>query len=193
MLYNRSEGKHWTETIAKALGPAGVIAVSHDTARFAEKVYPGIPHLRCIRLCLWSRVTMECILVMRCARLGSNQEKVVIIQVSRMESWKGHLTLLRALGRLNCRPEWELWVVGGVERGGARYYHQLQDNVVDLGIAEELSSGNDRIYRGSSEERHILSTELRGRRLGIGVCRSGLLGTTGDHVWIGRGVGVVSE
>lgn len=48
--------------------------------------------------------------------LGTQAGAVVIVQVSRMEPWKGHRQLIQALTRLRDLPNWECWIVGGPQR-----------------------------------------------------------------------------
>ncbi len=62
---------------------------------------------------------------------------IVIIQVSRMEAWKGQRVLLEALARLRDVPEWECWLVGGAQQPAeARYLDTLRAAATALGIAD---------------------------------------------------------
>lgn len=59
----------------------------------------------------------------------------VVIQVSRLERWKGQLVLLQALGLLRDHPGWILWMVGGAQRPEEkRYTDELAEQAEDLGI-----------------------------------------------------------
>lgn len=58
------------------------------------------------------------------AELGTPPETVVIIQVSRLERWKGQQVLLEALARLSDVANWECWIVGGPQRPEEELYLQ---------------------------------------------------------------------
>jgi len=69
----------------------------------------------------------------------TRQDSVVIIQVSRMEEWKGHVLLINALGKLRAMPEWTCWIVGGAQRREeTRYAQRLKEIATDLGVSERI-------------------------------------------------------
>ena len=49
-------------------------------------------------------------------------DTVAIIQVSRMEAWKGHHLQLDALAKLKDDPRWICWMVGGAQRPAEQEY-----------------------------------------------------------------------
>ena len=53
---------------------------------------------------------------------GTPADAVVILQVSRLERWKGHAVLIDALSCLSGLPNWECWVVGGAQKAGEKQY-----------------------------------------------------------------------
>lgn len=64
---------------------------------------------------------------------------VVILQVSRMEAWKGHELHLRALARLPPNINWNCWIVGGAQRPSeAEYAQRMQRLTVELGLADRV-------------------------------------------------------
>ena len=66
-------------------------------------------------------------------------DQVVIIQVSRMERWKGQAVCLEALGRLRRVPRWVCWQVGGAQRQEeARYLTSLRAAADRLDIADRV-------------------------------------------------------
>jgi glycosyltransferase involved in cell wall biosynthesis len=66
----------------------------------------------------------------------TSDSDVVIVQVSRMEEWKGQAALLEALGRLRDQRGWTLWMAGGSQRPReARYLQSLREAAERLGIA----------------------------------------------------------
>ena len=56
--------------------------------------------------------------------LATAAEDVVVVQASRLEPWKGHMVLLRALAQLTALPGWTLWIVGGAQRPAEELYLQ---------------------------------------------------------------------
>jgi glycosyltransferase involved in cell wall biosynthesis len=74
----------------------------------------------------------------------------VIVQVSRMEPWKGHELHLRALALLKKEPNWVCWLVGGVQRPTeAKYFRKLISLALDLGIYERVCFLGERTDVGS--------------------------------------------
>jgi glycosyltransferase involved in cell wall biosynthesis len=71
--------------------------------------------------------------------LGARADAVVILSASRMEPWKGHLDLLRALARLKALP-WALWIAGGAQRAHERAHASaLVDQVRRLGLESRVT------------------------------------------------------
>jgi glycosyltransferase involved in cell wall biosynthesis len=74
----------------------------------------------------------------RC-ELDTAPDAVVIVQVSRLEEWKGHRTLLNGLGLLRDVPNWTCWIVGGVQRAiEAPYLESLKILADDLRISDRI-------------------------------------------------------
>ncbi|MFQ5705718.1 MAG: glycosyltransferase family 4 protein [Gemmatimonadales bacterium] len=70
------------------------------------------------------------------AALGTTPDTTVILQVSRMEPWKGQLVHLQALGQLRELEHWVCWQVGGPQRAREqRYLADLEAHAERLGIA----------------------------------------------------------
>jgi glycosyltransferase involved in cell wall biosynthesis len=71
--------------------------------------------------------------------LQTERDAVVIIQVSRMEPYKGHYLHFQALHALQHVPGWVCWQVGGAQRTHeAQYLQELRDAANGLGIAERV-------------------------------------------------------
>jgi glycosyltransferase involved in cell wall biosynthesis len=71
--------------------------------------------------------------------LGVSDDTVAIIQVSRMEAWKGHRLHLDALAKLKDNPRWICWMVGGAQRPAEReYMREIQEKSVRLGIGDRV-------------------------------------------------------
>ena len=72
--------------------------------------------------------------------LNTSASDVVIIQFSRFESWKGHESLIRALGLLKSLPGWRLWMAGGVQKQNEiAYADSLKALAKSLGIHERIA------------------------------------------------------
>lgn len=73
------------------------------------------------------------------AKFGVSPNKVVVLQVGRLEPHKGHLLHLQALGQLRDLPEWECWQLAGVQRPRELQYRQKMEQMAhDLGIGERV-------------------------------------------------------
>lgn len=139
-LQNRVSGDHWLDRWARRTVPDLILAVSKDTAETSKNLYPGLPaqvvyspmpefetHSRAeVR----SDVRKE---------LETAANATVIIQVSRMEEWKGHPFHLEALARLASRPDWTCWIVGGPQNASEIHYlDSLRSLANRLGIGERV-------------------------------------------------------
>jgi len=73
-------------------------------------------------------------------QLKTSEDATVIIQVSRMESWKGAHCTISALGLLkDCGHDWTAWIVGGAQRPEELIYEsQLKDLVRQFGIEDRV-------------------------------------------------------
>jgi glycosyltransferase involved in cell wall biosynthesis len=71
--------------------------------------------------------------------LGTDPAARVIIQVSRMERWKGASLLIDGLARLRDVPNWEAWIVGGAQRPQEQQFvAELQASAQAAGIADHI-------------------------------------------------------
>ncbi|HMF56824.1 MAG TPA: glycosyltransferase [Pyrinomonadaceae bacterium] len=139
-LHGAAQGRHWLERWASRTPPDLVMCNSHFTAstlpnlyrnRPSKVVYP--PHdSKQVRPSITERLAIR-------AELETPPDAVVIVQVSRMESWKGHALHLEALSLLKDLPQWVCWQVGGAQRRSeARYLKALKNLAVKLGIADRV-------------------------------------------------------
>ena len=72
-------------------------------------------------------------------------DAAVIVQVSRMEEWKGQKLHLEALGRLRDLPSWVCWIIGGAQRPQeARYERELHAAAKRHGIEERVRFAGQR-------------------------------------------------
>jgi len=139
-LHGTTDGRHWLERWARRTPPDLALCNSRFTAGTLPNMYPrvrtepvycpvGSPESR------YSKVDRALVR----AELKTSAEATVIIQVSRMEAWKGHALHLEALGMLRDLPEWVCWQVGGAQRPHeSRYLEELKNSASQLGIAERV-------------------------------------------------------
>jgi glycosyltransferase involved in cell wall biosynthesis len=67
--------------------------------------------------------------------LDTSPGDIVILSASRLERWKGHVKLVRALGRLRTTTPWTLWIAGGAQRPHEeQYLARLRREVTALGL-----------------------------------------------------------
>jgi glycosyltransferase involved in cell wall biosynthesis len=69
------------------------------------------------------------------AELCADPSDVVILSASRLEPWKGHLNLVRALARVRATRSWKLWIAGAPQRPHEdRHLSDLRQEVSQLGL-----------------------------------------------------------
>lgn len=119
------------ERRARRLPPSTFIANSQRTAAAVRAAFPGTPvHL------LYYPVDPPTTVGHHIAR---EPNTVVIVQVSRLEAWKGHALLFEALAKLPGALPWEAWIVGGAQTPAEqRYLAQLHTLADRLGITDRV-------------------------------------------------------
>ncbi|MCI0684020.1 MAG: glycosyltransferase family 4 protein [Gemmataceae bacterium] len=129
-------GRHWLERWARWTKPDRIIANSRATAATMHTLFPGVPP-EVVYLPVSPPASMDRALVRREVRqsLGTPEDTVVIVQVSRMEPGKGHRLLLESLRQLPSSPSWECWIVGGPQRPGEEpYFQELTESASQWGL-----------------------------------------------------------
>jgi glycosyltransferase involved in cell wall biosynthesis len=133
-------GRYWVERWASRVTPDLVIGNSCFTKGTVSLLFPNTP-CRVIYYPVLSRQGQNgegCREEVR-RELGASKDMVAIIQVSRMEAWKGHQLHLEALAKLKDDPRWVCWMVGGAQRPVEQEYMQaMQQKARDLGIGERV-------------------------------------------------------
>jgi glycosyltransferase involved in cell wall biosynthesis len=133
-------GRYWLERWARRTAePELVVCNSRFTERTLITLYPGVStEVIYPVVAPTSPVEPGAREAVRC-ELDTAPEAVVIVQVSRLEEWKGHRTLLNGLGLLRDVPDWTCWVVGGVQRAReAPYLESLKLLATDLQISDRI-------------------------------------------------------
>jgi glycosyltransferase involved in cell wall biosynthesis len=111
-------GRHWTERRVAARPPRLVICNSRYTASAI-----GGWLTRSTREVVYAPVSAPVSVTPRSAvraRLGATEDAVVIVIASRLERWKGHVELLRAVAHLE--GNWTLWIAGAAQRPHEQEY-----------------------------------------------------------------------
>ena len=134
------EGRNWLERWARHTEPDMAIANSRYTAVGVANLFANIPvevvypPVELVQIAEPSRVRSE----VR-AEEGVPDDTVVILQVSRLEAWKGHRWHLQALSRLRDRKDWTCWFVGGPQKEDEReYLKELQETAARLEISDRV-------------------------------------------------------
>lgn len=139
-MHGFATGKHWSERWARTVPPAVVICNSHATAKTAGQLFP-----RTRTETFYYPVEMPNV-------CHIDHAVPVILQVSRMESWKGHSLHLDALVLLPDHPAWECRFIGGAQSPAEEIYlrnlsaHPGSRRVQFLGqrsdVADQLASAD---------------------------------------------------
>ncbi len=134
------KGQHWLERRVKKIRPDFVITNSRYTEAFLPRFYDGIRSETVY--CPVPAIDLSCRDKVRQGvreELAVPENRIVIIQVSRLEKFKGQEILLSALGKLQDLDNWTCWFVGGVQRPPEKkYFQQLKDQANKLGIAGRI-------------------------------------------------------
>jgi len=135
--HDRATGGSLVERACRAAGADLVICNSHWTARTAAVLQPDAP-CRVIYCPVMSATAGADVRVRTRTAIGASSEHVVVLAASRLEPWKGHLDLIRALSRLVARP-WVLWIAGGAQRSHERaYLAAIEAEVRHLGLESRV-------------------------------------------------------
>jgi glycosyltransferase involved in cell wall biosynthesis len=147
-MHGPATGLGWLERWAALTPPDAAICNSQYTAKSLPKIFPGIPFdviylpVRAAELDRQSQDHRQERLQDRMQvrrEFDTPPEATVIVQVSRLERWKGHLVHLAALAQLREVPDWIAWFVGGDQSpGGVAYGAELRAAASALGIADRV-------------------------------------------------------
>jgi glycosyltransferase involved in cell wall biosynthesis len=136
--HNAVDGRHWLERWARRTQPDLIVCNSRFTERTLSAVYPGVSTEAIYYPVAHGTVEPGTRETVR-RELETAPEAVVIVQVSRLEEWKGHRVLLNGLGLLRDVPGWTCWIVGGVQRAKeAPYLGALKNLAGDLQISDRI-------------------------------------------------------
>lgn len=140
-LHEVSDGMPWLERWARwSHPPEMVVCNSKYTAARLPKLYPQIQS-KLIYCPVAPPATSYSNGDLKNVRgeFHTPEDAVVILQVSRLERHKGHLSHLEALGMMRDLPNWICWQVVGVQRPDeVRYFEQLKETATRLGIENRV-------------------------------------------------------
>ena len=73
------------------------------------------------------------------AELATSGDATVIVQAGRMEPYKGHASVIEALGRISDVPGWVFWLIGAPQRPFEKtYLESLEASAARLAIADRI-------------------------------------------------------
>lgn len=139
-LHDAIRHPSWLDRWAGMTPPDLVLCNSQFTSKTLPLIYPAVANrvLYCPVVAAISKDTEYDRRTLR-KQLGAWEEDVVILQVSRLEPWKGQALLLSALNKLREIPNWICWQVGGPQRPHeAQYFEGLKRYAKELGIADRV-------------------------------------------------------
>src|SRR5258708_9640115 len=116
-MHDPANGRGWLERWAALTPPDSAICNSRYTADSLPMIFPGVPSeviYLPVRAAEPDYHAHDRIQVRD--EFDTPPEARVIVQVSRMERWKGQMIHLAALAHLREVPGWTAWFVGGAQR-----------------------------------------------------------------------------
>ena len=144
--HGASDGRYWLERWARLTPPDLAICNSHFTATTMVRLYPGLVTqviYQPIGLSPFIASVNDRVEVRR--ELTTPLDAAVIVQVSRMEEWKGQKLHLETLGRLRDLPSWVCWIIGAAQcPQEARYERELHAAAKQHGIEERVRFAGQR-------------------------------------------------
>jgi glycosyltransferase involved in cell wall biosynthesis len=127
-------GRHWLERWAGWTTPDAAVANSAFTAASVHNLFEGVPtHVVYCPVAMTEGQSVDRKAIRR--EIEAPEDAVVILQVSRMEPWKGHRLHLRALSKMRDEPAWICLMVGGAQRPEElEYVRALERQTEELGL-----------------------------------------------------------
>src|SRR5262245_21310310 len=136
--HDRADGTSLVERWAARTPAAMVIANSLYTAGTSPALQPDVPVKVVHPPVSISGGSGESRTHLRRA-MGVQGDEIVVLCASRLEPWKGHRNLIRALGHLRTSRSWRAWIAGGAQRPHEREYaDELRREVASLGLESRV-------------------------------------------------------
>jgi len=133
-------GTHWTERWARlSRRPDVILTNSNFSAQRVGRVFPGVQPA-----VVYYPVEVDTTerpgerdAIRR--ELGTRSEQRVILTTARFVPYKGHATLIEALGLLRSRSDWTAWIAGGAQVAEeARFEAQVRARATALGLDDRI-------------------------------------------------------
>lgn len=136
--HDRWTATRWLDRLAMRTRPDLVIANSRYTAEGMQLAFPSIP-VRVVHCALAAPPERLRTRTQIRAEFGTTDDTVVILQVGRLDPYKGHGLLIQALGRVTASVPWCCWIVGGADsRAQRKYLATLEGASADAGLRERI-------------------------------------------------------
>ena len=139
-MHDPASGRGWLERWAAMTPPDSAICNSKYTAASLPMIFPGVASE-----VIYLPVRTSALACQPQDRLQVRDElatpptATVIVQVSRLERWKGQMIHLAALSQLREIPGWRAWFVGGAQRPDeVAYLAELKAAATTLRIADRV-------------------------------------------------------
>jgi glycosyltransferase involved in cell wall biosynthesis len=140
-VHMASDGRHWLEKLARLTPPDLILCNSDFSATRISLWFPDRKVTR-VHYALSPVNRSDTLAAERESfrrSFGAGHDAVVIVMVSRLEQWKGHQVLLRALSQLRDDTKWLCWIAGGVQQTSEhRYLNELKTRAGAAGIADRV-------------------------------------------------------
>jgi len=144
-FHNAAAGRNWLDRLGEKTAPDLALCNSDFTATSLRKRHLNVRTE--VVYCPVAKEGSHSDTDRRATRaeLETPEDATVIIQVSRMEHWKGHALHLQALSLISDLPDWRCWQVGGTQRAQeVKYLEQLKRLADRLKIADRVRFLNER-------------------------------------------------
>ena len=138
-VHMAGDGTHWLERLCRLSRPDFAICNSRYTAARTSTWLANtqVEHVYCALSAAPPVLSTHRSLLRD--ELETSASDLAIVQVSRLEPWKGHAVLLSALAALRDVRGWTLWFVGGPQAAAQkRYLRDLQSLAVSHGIERRV-------------------------------------------------------
>ncbi|BAU11562.1 glycosyl transferase group 1 [Leptolyngbya sp. NIES-3755] len=138
--HNIVSGQGWLERLARRTVPDLVLANSRYTATTLKHLYPNTRNRTVYFPVLSSACSDQRFIRQKIrSQFQTPPDRMVMIQVSRLEECKGHRSLFSALSELKAVPNWEVWIAGGAQRFQEQVYlTSIQQQVEELGLIDRV-------------------------------------------------------
>lgn len=137
-LHAPDPGNRWLELAASRVALDRLICNSEYTRDASRNRFPGVPRDVCYAPVSVTAARGADRAAVR-AELATREDAVVIVLAARMEEWKGHRTLVDALGTMRDDSRWHCWIAGGAQSPGeSTYVEDLRGRIDRLGLASRV-------------------------------------------------------